>query len=357
MTLNPSKALLILFASADRYQALQELVSVLLKHLPAEQHLRVLDMSGERMSPQDKTNSWTLTYFNHSEVTKTIWGFLNPHAIEWWNLLSLNDKDSLELPDLPGIEDLTRIIQLAEVIDQLKGHEVLIVVMPPPLHAIKLLKMAQKGPDLIEKLLEPLLNWWDATRKSLSAVEKMLRLHLPSSQQLRLTEKWKAKFEALESITSNRNRHNFVAFLDHESKDFDQLQHRFSTFAMHGALPTHLAIQDSDPEIMKQIESDYDNTPLKVIKWPKIKPENIVKTLVDNVNNGQIYSTNEDKKEIRLFIPGVEKESLMIKQTEGNIHVLHRGNHQSIDIPATWRTLRCQRAKVESSWLILTFLG
>lgn len=348
---------MILFASADRYQALHELVSVLLKHLPAEKHLHVLDMSGERMSPQDKTNSWTLTYFNHSEVTKTIWGFLNPHAIEWWNLLSLNDKDSLELPDLPGIEDLTRIIQLAEVIDQLKEHEVLIVVMPPPLHAIKLLKMAQKGPDLIEKLLEPLLNWWDATRKSLSAVEKMLRLHLPSSQQLRLTEKWKAKFEALESITTNRNRHNFVAFLDQESKDFDQLQHRFSTFAMHGALPTHLAIQDSDPEIMKQIESDYDNTPLKVIKWSKSKPENIAKTLVDNVNNEQIYFTNEDKKEIRLFIPGVEKESLMIKQTEGNIHVLHRGSHQSIDIPATWRTLRCQRAKVESSWLILTFLG
>ncbi|GIS14299.1 MAG: hypothetical protein CM15mP116_08820 [Synechococcus sp.] len=77
-------------------------------------------------------------------VSKTIWDNLNPHAIEWWKLLSLDNKDSLELPDLPGIEDLTRIIQLAEVIDQLKNHEVLIVVMPPPMHAIKLLQMSQK---------------------------------------------------------------------------------------------------------------------------------------------------------------------------------------------------------------------
>ena len=80
-------------------------------------------MSGERMSVQDTANNWTLTYFNHREITKIIWQNLNPHAIEWWKLLSLDNKDSLELPDLPGIEDLTRIIQLAEVIDQLKEHE------------------------------------------------------------------------------------------------------------------------------------------------------------------------------------------------------------------------------------------
>ena len=177
---------MILFASADRYQALQDLVSVIRKYLQAGKHLHVLDMSGERLSLQDADDDWTLTYFNHREVSKTIWDNLNPHAIEWWKLLSLDNKDSLELPDLPGIEDLTRIIQLAEVIDQLKNHEVLIVVMPPPMHAIKLLQMSQKGPDLIEKLLEPLLNWWDETHKSLSAVEKLLRIHLPSSQQLSL---------------------------------------------------------------------------------------------------------------------------------------------------------------------------
>lgn len=348
---------MILFASADRYHALQELVSVFTKQLPADKHLHVLDISGERMSIQNTTNNWTLTYFDHSEVAKSIWQTLNSHSNEWWKLLSLDDKDSLELPELPGIEDLTRIIQLSEVIHQLKNHEVLIVVMPPPLHAIKLLKMAQKGPDLIEKLLEPLLNWWDTTRKSLSAVEKMLRLHLPSSKQLRLTENWKTKFHELQTITTNRNKHNFVAFLDQESKDFDQLQHRFSTFAMQGALPTHFAIQNGGTDILQQIQSDYGNTPLNVIKWSNIKPEIDLNTLLDEDKNKQIEFTDEDNKEIHLFIPGVQKKSLMIKQTVGNIHILHQGSHRSIDIPETWRTLRCQRAQIESSWLILKFFG
>ena len=348
---------MILFASADRYQALQELVSVFRKCLPADKHLHVLDMSGERMSLQDTANNWTLTYFNHSEITKIIWQNLNPHAIEWWKLLSLDNKDSLELPDLPGIEDLTRIIQLAEVIDQLKEHEVLIVVMPPPLHAIKLLQMAQKGPDLIEKLLEPLLNWWDATRKSLSAVEKMLRLHLPSSQQLRLTEHWKNKFEALQKITINKNRHNFLAFLDHEFKNYDQLQHRLSTFALHGAFPTHLAIQDGNSELMQKIKRNYENAPITLIQWSEEDREICSKIIFDSVCNKETDFKVEDRKTIHLFIPGIDKKSLKVKQTAGNIHILNRGSHRSIDIPQSWRTLQCQRAQIESDWLILTFLG
>jgi len=92
MTLDRQGASLILFASADRYQTLQALVSVIGKHLPADKNLHVLDMSGERLSSQDTANNWTLIYFNHGEVTKTIWEILNPHAIEWWKLLNLHKK-------------------------------------------------------------------------------------------------------------------------------------------------------------------------------------------------------------------------------------------------------------------------
>ena len=348
---------MILFASADRYQALQDLVSVIRKYLQAGKHLHVLDMSGERLSLQDTDDDWTLTYFNHREVSKTIWDNLNPHAIEWWKLLSLDNKDSLELPDLPGIEDLTRIIQLAEVIDQLKNHEVLIVVMPPPMHAIKLLQMSQKGPDLIEKLLEPLLNWWDETRKSLSAVEKLLRIHLPSSQQLRLTEHWKNKFEALQTITTNRKNHNFVAILDHEFKNHDQLQHRLSTFALHGVCPTHLAIQGANPDSMQNIERDYKNAPLTLIQWPPKFTKSCSQSLLKAADNEQTDFKDEATKSIHLFVPGIDKNSLKIKQTAGNIHIIHHGSRRSIDIPESWTRLQCQHARIESDWLILNFLG
>ena len=239
----PSR-LLIIFASADRYQALQKVISAIASHLKKERELKVIDMSGERLNLLLENKNSTISYFDHSQIVDDIWMMLNPHALEWWKLLGLEDKDSLELPCLPGIEDLTRIIKLAQVIDEHKDFNLLIVILPHPLHAIKLLQMAQKGPDLVEQLVDPLLNWWDKTRKSLSAVEKMFRLNLPSSKKLRLEDVWKKKLETLQRITSERNQHNFICFIDQESRNFDQLRHRFSNFALHGAFPTHLVIQD-----------------------------------------------------------------------------------------------------------------
>ena len=349
---------MIIFASADRYQALQELVIAHQKYLPVGKYLQILDMTGERLSLKDSTKrNATVSYFNHSQVADKIWQILNPHALDWWRLLSLENKDSLELPGLPGIEDLTKVIHLAQTIDQLESHEVLIVILPPPLHAIKLLQMSQKGPDLIEQLLDPLLNWWDTTRKSLSAVEKMLRLNLPSSEQLRLTENWKKKFEKLQTISTARNKHNFIAFLDQESKNFDQLQHRFSTFALHGTFPTHVVIQDEHSEILEQIKRNYEDSPLTIIKWSNERLENCAKALLKDPCNKKTILTNQDKKSIHLFLPGVKKDVLKIKQTSDSIHLLYHGNHRSIVIPEKWRALRCKRAQMESAWLTLSFLG
>ena len=50
---------------------------------------------------------------------------------------------------------------------------------------------------------------------------------------------------------------------------------------------------------------------------------------------------DENTKSIHLFIPGVDKKSLKIKQTEENIYILHRGSHRSIDISENWRNTYC----------------
>ena len=351
----PSR-LLIIFASADRYQALQKVINAIACHLKKERELKVIEMSGERLNLLLENKNSTISYFDHSQIVDDIWMMLNPHALEWWKLLGLEDKDSLELPCLPGIEDLTRIIKLAQVIDEHKDFNLLIVILPHPLHAIKLLQMAQKGPDLVEQLVDPLLNWWDKTRKSLSTVEKMFRLNLPSSKKLRLEDVWKRKFETLQRITSERNQHNFICFIDQESRNLDQLQHRFSNFALHGAFPTHLVIQDAEKLIVEQIRSDCSDIPFTLIKWPEEKQQNIAKMLLEAPSNRRTKFTNEENMSIHIFMPGVQKKSLRIKQTVDNIYLIYQGNHRAIEIPEAWKKMRCGRAQIKLSWLTLLFL-
>ena len=347
---------MIIFASADRYQALQKVVSAIASHLKNGRELKVVDMSGERLNLLLDTKNSTISYFDHSQIVDNIWMMLNPHALEWWKLLGLEDKDSLELPCLPGIEDLTRIIKLAQVIDEHKDFHLLIVILPHPLHAIKLLQMAQKGPDLVEQLVDPLLNWWDKTRRSLSTVEKMFRLNLPSSKKLRLEDAWKKKFETLQRITSERNQHNFICFIDQESRNLDQLQHRFSTFALHSAFPTHLVIQDAEKAILEQIESDCSDSPFTLIKWPEEKQKNIAKMLLEAPSNRQTKFTINEDRSINIFMPGVQKNFLNIKQTFESIHLIYQGNHRLIEIPEAWKKMRCERAQIKLSWLTLSFL-
>ena len=77
----PSR-LLIIFASADRYQALQKVVSAIASHLKKERELKIIDMSGERLNLLLENKNSTISYFDHSQIVDDIWMMLNPHA---WN--------------------------------------------------------------------------------------------------------------------------------------------------------------------------------------------------------------------------------------------------------------------------------
>jgi arsenite-transporting ATPase len=201
MAFEDENSALILLASADRYSALHQWLQELLDIQQENFDIRLVNLSGEfNLDISDFTakNNFIAESFNHLSSLARLWEQLNPHAKEWWQLLDIATKQSIELPQLPGVEDLTRLIFLSEILDREPESTLIIVILPAPLHALKLLDMAQQGPALIDQLLEPLLNWWDTTRQTLSTVEKLLRLRLPSSQQLRLNEIWKGRLHLLE---------------------------------------------------------------------------------------------------------------------------------------------------------------
>ena len=159
---------LILLVSADRYSALHQwLLNVPLDRMD-HQSTELIDLTSEWMIKDAYLTLDTegvVSQFNHMHTVETIWNTLNPHAKEWWDLLDISTKQSIELPTLPGLEDLTRLIYLSEKIENVGQDHQMIIVLPQPIHAAKLLKMAQQGPELIDQLLEPLLNWWDSHAK------------------------------------------------------------------------------------------------------------------------------------------------------------------------------------------------
>ena len=98
---------LILLVSADRYSALlQWLLNLSFDHSD-HQSIELIDLTSEWMINEEHVPSGTesvVSHFNHAKTVETIWNTLNPHAKEWWDLLDISTKQSIELPTLPGIE-------------------------------------------------------------------------------------------------------------------------------------------------------------------------------------------------------------------------------------------------------------
>ena len=288
-------------------------------------------------------------------TVETIWNTLNPHAKEWWDLLDISTKQSIELPTLPGLEDLTRLIYLSEKIENVGQDHQMIIVLPQPIHAAKLLKMAQQGPELIDQLLEPLLNWWDSTRQTLATVEKILRLKLPSSQQLRLNLTWKSRLLRLQEIIKNRNLHQLYFLLDAKEFNEPQVLNRLGVFSMCGSIPHTVCLIGLETTVCKNIETTFKHSPMLVSSSlipPRLSTETQEK---DESKILEIMQWDNGNKTMKTFLPGVCKDELAIQQVEHIIHFVYRGHHRAIDLPEDFMAATCKRAQINSGWLTLSF--
>ena len=164
----------------------------------------------------------------------------------------------MELPSFPGLVDITRLIFISKQLSLHSTIDRILIILPPPMHAFELIGLAHQGPILIENLLEPLLNWWDNTRKSLAAVEALLRIKLPSSKQLRLTDKWRQNLELLQTATLDRKKHHFYLAFDGEGHSKTSLTKRLGFSGIHAVIPSHLIVSDTDNKLLQILEEQFD---------------------------------------------------------------------------------------------------
>jgi len=350
---------LILLVSADRYTAIHQWLQDFFSNQTTDIQIKLYDLSGEfnlDLADFTDSNKCSIQYFDHISILKRLWMQLNPHAMEWWQLLDIASKQSTELPPIPGIEDLTKLIFFSEALDSAPAGTILIVILPTPLHALKILGMAQQGPALIDQLLEPLLNWWDTTRQTLSAVEKILRLRLPSSQQLRLNDAWKGRLHLLQKTISDRSNHHFTLILDGKNYKPAQLRNRLSIAGMHRAIPHILIVEEASAEANVELENECRKGPITINKSIAITHlAQEAKTTDEKRASNRIEEWDAESLYAKIFLPGVSKADLKIEQIDASIHLIFNGYCRSIALPKEFISNQCERAQITVGWLNLWF--
>ena len=348
----------IRFLSCDRYALLQSHFKNLSQNTDCFSFCTVLDVTGENWNFSEFNASNKIVQFNHLRVIESIWQELKPHAKEWWDLLDLSEKEAFELPTLPGIDDLTRLIFIANHIEShMLGNQAgdLIVILPPGIKGIKLFEMMQQGPIIIENLLEPLLNWWDHTKQTLAAIETLMRLKLPSSKKLRFNEYWRLKFERTQDITSNRDRHQLVAILDCEGHNLSTISNKVSLYGMHSSIPSHLIMCGSKFEAIQCFCSKISSQWMQVMCW-QTEQEDASTSKSLETHTGTETSRIDHQNMIRsYFMPCIDKKEMRIQQVDHLIFIFYHGYQRSINISDFKSGAICKNAQIDNNWLTLNF--
>ena len=346
----------IRFISSDRYSSLHFFLHRLVHSLQSTKPIHIVDCTGELQSEQFKDFPSEFNQINQVTALNEFWSDLNPHAKEWWSLLEITNKQAIELPDFPGLRDIIILLEIARIIDLLSNKKELIFILPSPDQAARLLEMAQSGPRLIENFIEPILNWWDNTKKSLSAVEALLRLKLPDSKQLRFNLEWRKRLEFLQIISKNRDQHHFIMIFDGLDSSHQSINHRLCLCGLHAAVPSHLLLCSGTKDLELQMQQAIRQEWMYFSPLDQDNQKIDIKRFIEQnklTSSQPIYESNE--KALTLFLPGINKSHISIKQLGTMIYLIYSGKKRAIELPESFKDLVCLKASVDEWTLRMTF--
>jgi hypothetical protein len=229
--------------SADLPSEALALVAQLQRHLAGQGgQVQVIDLSGEGLLASLDGPTQPLTCFQGGSYQVLAWERIKPGLMEWLELLQLQEARPELLPPVPGLTQLLQCCALADWLappsETIPGgvlaHQPFsdgvasdsltpdiasdpldsIVLLPPLQQALELMELARTGPALLDQWLEPLLLWWQQTRKGLSRLDLVLRLSLPDGEALRLSPLWRKRMDHLAAQLADPARHQWLCALD-----------------------------------------------------------------------------------------------------------------------------------------------
>jgi hypothetical protein len=353
-------------------QALAALV-----HQDAGRSILAIDLSGGAAPPPAAAPAPGLDWraYAGEPWADQIWQQLLPVLQPWWELLD-GAAAVAERPgrqEVPGLDAVLRCLFLA---DQCAGQSTsqdtspvphMLVILPPLEQALPMLQLACRGPELLEGLWRPLLQWWSQTRQRLAQFELVLRLRLPSAESLELSERWYGCLEHLaQRLSPAAATAEVLLAVAADAADLGDLGGLGDLGARIAALPLcglsrlRLWLDADLPDAMAaQVQRQLaipvliGNQQRQVLERQHLDSQAWLRQPLPQQT--LLWQEGEGLRRCRVHLPGLQREGLQVQRIGQILQIRSAGLRLAVPMPPGWSQLVCRSARIDSPWLAIDF--
>jgi hypothetical protein len=362
MMCRPGKRLILICAetAAQRRRLARAAVDQGHRHGGA---VRCVDLSGEGGLVLDSLPVQGLepVRFDPGAFAQELWGQLAPVLQPWLTLLELPEPENPGPPwPLPGLADGLRCLFLAQqwhALDAAAGADTdaqLVVLMPPLPQSLEILRLARRGPDLLQEQWLPLLAWWDDTRQRLAQFELVLRLRLPAAKGLRLPQVWHRRLQGLADQLAAAQGTEVLLAMHLDAEDLPMLESRLVSLALAGLPGVRLWLQAARADgALHQLRSRLG---LPVLLERAGEAVGFGPWLEQPLQADPVrWQAGEAGHRCRVFVPGVQRQGLQVRRLDDRLLLQASGQRLELPLPAACSQLDCCAARVAAPWVELDF--
>ncbi|MCR5501402.1 MAG: ArsA family ATPase [Lachnospiraceae bacterium] len=307
------------------------------------------------------------------------WGNLRDY---FKRLLTLKGGSGIETEELlvfPGLEELFSMFKILELCES-GAYDTVIVDCAPTGETLSLLRYPERFSNLIEKVL-PVKK--AGVRAIGPAVEAMTKIPMPAENVFddveRLMDRMRRLQELMldrdvvslrvvttpEKIVINESRRNFTwLYLYGYNVDAVIVNHIYPEKAMEGYFGKWAGLQE---EGLNMIRESFSEVPKFYVELQKseirtVDVLNRVSGLIfeeqdpdEVLFRQQIYTTDEEKRTLRIYLPFARKEELILEQARGEITVGVKNERRRFPVPVRFSGSEIVKAGFEDGYLTIRF--
>ena len=310
------------------------------------------------------------------------WGSIKRYAASMFAWRGLEEIIAEEMTVLPGMEELTSLVQVVHLYESGK-YDVIIMDCAPTGATLQLLTLPDIGRWYLEKIF-PL------EKKAVALGTPLLRaitdMPLPDEQVFEAIEQLIRQLDKMQKLLTNHQESSARLVLNPEKMVIKEAQRAYTYLSLYG-YPTDAVI--CNRVLPKQVVDSYFSqwhaiqkqyrqmveeafAPLPILDVPFFDREVVGLEMLQRM--GQVLFAERDPTEVFytgqasqvtktdegyifcLPLPFVSNQDLQLTRSSADELIVHIGNHKRIlSLPRTLATMQVQRARQEKGMLYVTF--
>lgn len=308
------------------------------------------------------------------------WGNLKDYFKQ---LLTMKGGSGIEVEELlifPGLEELLSMFKILEVYES-GEYDTIIVDCAPTGETLALLKYPERLSGMIKKIL-PIKR---AAVKSVGpVVENVMKTPMSKDNVFDDIEYLMDKMQRLqdlmlnkevvslrvvttpEKIVINEAKRNFTClYLYHYNVDAVIVNHIYPAKAMEGYFNKWINLQK---DALQEIKESFSETPRFYVELQQqeLRTLEVLTKVGDSIFNEvnpddvlfkkKIYSINNEKTCLKIYLPFADKEELRLEQNKNELVVGVRNESRRFPIPVEFAEKEIAGARFEDGYLNIMFL-